>query len=194
MRLRRGGRYSSMEKFPSLTKLPENIESEIQEKISFAKDHALTEVESLEIDQKEVELEKICNERELTDDEVEHFFSFRERMNDATIRVSTLPEARRTMEILGFDADNLVDTLSHENAHANKAEQLGANHTGYNFIITETKDGRYEVGPQAVTSTPDDWLAEHKRHVEAQILQAPDEYGNKMSDSDKQKLKEIYKN
>ena len=182
-----------MEQFPNPTKLPEQIEAQLQQKISFAKEHALTHEAEQEISEKKFEMEAISSQRELTDEEVELFYSFREKMNDATTRVETLPEARRVMEVLGFNEADLIDTLAHENAHGNKAEQLGANHHGYSFTLSETADGKFAVQPQAITSIPDEWSTKKANEVDAQILQAPDEYGNKMSDSDKKKLEEIYR-
>lgn len=52
------------------------LESEIQNKVSFAKEHALSEKEYENIKKEEYQLQLIQNKRELTDEEVEHFFLF----------------------------------------------------------------------------------------------------------------------
>jgi len=182
-----------MENFLNNTEFLKNAEAKIQQKVSLAKERALTEKEYEEVSEAEYEMQSIQNKRELTDKEVFHYHQFRDKMNNASIEVETLTEARRVMGILGFDAHSIIDTLAHENAHGNKAEQLGANHHGYSFTLSETADGKFAVQPQAITSIPDEWSTKKANEVDAQILQAPDEYGNKMSDSDKKKLEEIYR-
>jgi hypothetical protein len=112
-------------------------------------------------------------------------------MNDATVEVETLPEMRRVMGILGFDANSIIDIMSHENAHGNKAEQLDAQHLGYRFMIIKGDNGGIIVQPQASLYIPDEWDADKQKAVHLATLQAPDEYGNAISDSDKKSLDQI---
>ena len=50
----------------------------------------------------------------------------------------------------GVSYPQLLDTLQHENAHANVAEQLGGKHHGYRIIFFENgeleEEGRYHNG------------------------------------------------
>ena len=138
-------------------------------------------------------MQDIQNKRELADEEVNHFYEFRKRMTEATIIVETLPEARRVMEILGFNKNSLIDTLSHENAHGNKAEQLGAKHFGYKFCLIKTDNGDFLIQPQASIEIPEDWEKGKQDEVLTKIIEAPEEYDNKMSKGDKEDLKHFNK-
>lgn len=181
-----------MDRFPGQKSLSEQVEYKLQEKVSYAKSHCLTIEEEAEINEKLIEGMVIQRERELTNDEVEYYYLFRERLDEASITVDTLPEARRIMEMIGFSNDSLIDTLSHENAHANKAMQLGANFGGYKFLIIKDVDGGYLVNPMAETSIPEDWSDEKREEVDTKIIGAPYEYGNRMSDGDRKELRIKY--
>ncbi len=180
-----------MENFTNNSEFLKNVEEKIQQKVSFAKEHALTQEEYKIVSEMEFEMQGIQNERELTDEEVNYYHDFRQKMNDATVEVETLPEMRRVMGVLGFDAHSIVDIMSHENAHGNKAEQLGAQHLGYRFMIIKGDNGGIIVQPQASLYIPDEWDAEKQKAVHLATLQAPDEYGNEISDSDKKSLDQI---
>lgn len=180
-----------MENFLNNTEFLKNAEAKIQQKVSLAKERALTEKEYEEVSEAEYEMQSIQNKRELTDKEVFHYHQFRDKMNNASIEVETLTEARRVMGILGFDAHSIVDTLSHENAHGNKAEELGAKHLGYKFVLIKSVNGGFIVQPQAMTYIPDEWSKEKQNDTEAKILSAPEEYGNEMSESDRNYLKDL---
>lgn len=169
-----------------------NKEFEIREKLAFAKKHALSPEEQKEAMDKEREMQGIQQKRELTSPEVEYYYTFREKMNAATIEVETLPEARRTMELLGLNYDAIIDTLSHENAHGNKAEQLGADHIGYKFLLTREPGGRLGVHPQAYIYIPDEWDKETQKAVLSEVTWAPEDYGNSLSDDDKKDLEQLY--
>jgi hypothetical protein len=178
-----------MESF-SKNEILDKLEVELRGKIDFAKENALSEEEYEEVSEKEFEMQSIQNKRELTDEEVEYYFDFRERMNKATIEVKTLIEAKRIMELLNFKQETLIDTLAHENAHGNVAEQHGAQHIGYKFVVIEGKGG-YIIQPQANIYLPDEWDKNKQNFVLARITQAPEEYGNSISEGDKRDLKEL---
>lgn len=167
-----------------------NLEIELQQKIQIAKENALTEEEYEEVAEKEFEMQSIQNKRELSDEEVEYYYNFREKMNKATIEVATLTEAKRIMEILRFPSEELIDTLAHENAHGNKAEQLGAQHLGYKFVVIEANGG-YAIQPQANIYIPDEWDKKKQNTVLSQITNAPEEYGNTLSDGDRRDIADL---
>jgi hypothetical protein len=168
----------------------DNMEAELQKKIAFAKEHVLSKEEYEQGLKKDFEMRGIENTRELTDEEVEYFHSFREKINEATIEVQTLPEAKRAMEMLGFDYEAVADTLSHENAHGNKAEQLGAKHLGYRFLLIRMPEGLV-VQPQANLYIPDEWDEKTQNDVLTQITNAPEEYGNELSEGDLRDLNHL---
>ena len=180
-----------MENSSNNSEFLKNAEAKIQQKVSIAKENALTEREYEDVSEAEYEMQSIQNMRELTDKEVFHYHQFRDKMNKASIEVETLTEARRVMGILGFDPHSIIDTLSHENAHGNKAEELGAKHLGYKFVLIKSANGGFLVQPQAMTYIPDEWDKEKQNDTEMKILQAPEEYGNEMSQSDKNYLEDL---
>lgn len=170
---------------------PSSIETDLQEKITSAKTHALSQEEYKNILDEELKMKDIESERELRDEEVNHFHEFRKRMTEATIVVETLLEAKKVMEILGFSNDSLINTLSHENAHANKAEQLGAYHLGYKFCLIKTNNGDFLVQPQASIDIPRHLEKEEQNKMLSEIIFAPDEYNNKLSEGDREDLEHL---
>lgn len=170
-----------------------NIEASLQKKVTSAKMSALSEEEYKNILEEESKMQDIESKRKLTDKEVNHFYKFRKRMTEATIIIETLPEARRVMEILGFNNNSLIDTLSHENAHGNKAEQLGAKHLGYKFCLIKADNGDFLIQPQASIDIPEDWEKKKQNEVLTKIIEAPEEYDNKISHGDKEDLKHFNK-
>ena len=170
-----------------------NIEAGLQKKVTSAKISALSEEEYENILEEESKIQDIESKRRLTDEEVNHFYEFRKRLTKATITVKTLPEAKMVMKILGFDNDSLINTLSHENAHGNKAEKLGAKHLGYKFCLIKADNGDFIVQPQASIDIPEDWEREKQNKVLSEIIEAPEKYDNKMSQGDKEDLKHFNK-
>ena len=168
------------------------LEIEIRNKIAFAIENALSEDKYKKILEEEFKMRDIEKKRELSDQEVEQFFPFRDQLNKATVFVETITEARRVMEILKFNTHSLLDTIAHENAHGNRAEQLGAKHLGYNFLIIKRNNGGLGVIPQASLYIPDEWDKETQQAVLSEITWAPDDYGNEISESDKRDLKHLH--
>ncbi|NTV44079.1 MAG: hypothetical protein HGA67_00070 [Candidatus Yonathbacteria bacterium] len=158
-----------MESIPQ-QKTWEDIEKELQEKIASAKKHALT------WDQYS----------ETTKDE--HAEEVKEIVSQATVFVETLPEFRRALELLSFDDTSLLDTLVHENAHGNKADELGAEHQGYKIILINNGDGRFAAQPQSYIYIPDEWAQEKQDATLNEIYKAPEAQGNALSPDDKEKL------
>jgi len=165
----------------------EILESNLQKKIQFAKENALSEREYEEISEKEFEMQQLQNKRELTDEEVNFYFNFREKNNKASIEIETITEAKRVMEILGFDQDSLLDTIAHENAHGNVAEKIGANHLGYKFVVIRLENG-YAIQPQANIYIPDEWSKDRQNEALLQITQAPEDYDNTLSSGDRRDI------
>ncbi len=168
-----------------------SIETDLREKINFAKIHALSQEEYENILDEEFKMKDIESKRKLTDEEVNYFYEFRKRMIEATITIGTLPEAKRVMEILGFDNASLIDTLSHENAHGNKAEQLGAWHLGYKFCLIKADDGDFLIQPQANINIPENLEKEEQNKILSEIIFAPEEYDNKLSRGDREDLEHL---
>ncbi len=180
-----------MEKMFNKNESLSNLENELQKKIAFAKEHALSDAEYENLKQEEEKMQTIQDQRELTDEEVNHFYSFREKLNESSIEVETLVELKRAMDLLRVGSQSLVETIAHENAHGNKAEELGATHHGYHLLILKGNNGEFYSIPKAILSFPDEWDINKKIAVKSKSLKAPEDYGREMSDDDKEEYKKL---
>jgi len=112
------------------------------------------------------------------------------RLGVATIHLTDLVSFRLALEKLKFPEDELMDTLEHENAHSNKAGEIGALEEGYKIIAIKTPGG-YVYQPQVNLYIPDSWTIERQRQALKSIAQAPEEYGNSLSPDDEKDLKNL---
>ena len=131
---------------------------------------------------------KVAKNNAVSDSEYNREDDIKGIYEHAKIHVKTLPEFKMVLEKIGMPYDNLIDTLEHENAHANKAEELGALHEKYAILCIKYKDG-YGYIPQAGIYIPDEWTNEKQMHVKNKIISAPEEYGNYLSQDDLEDLK-----
>ncbi|MFA5773085.1 MAG: hypothetical protein WC908_00200 [Candidatus Paceibacterota bacterium] len=137
-------------------------------------------------------------EQDLTDDALRgEIFS---KLENATIKVNTLNEFRLALEKLknlrifkDFGEKQINELISHENAHANKAEELGAEHKSFKIVIIKNNENDYALSTTtAEIYIPEEWDAKKKREVLVQIFKAPEIYGgSNMSSYDKKMLLEI---
>lgn len=169
------------------------MEAGLQKKVAFAKEHILSEQDYENISTEQLRMRAIEKDREFTNEEVDHFLSFLEKIENATVIVSTIPEARRVMELLNFKPDQVTHVLAHENAHANKAEELGGEHLGYEFILNRGSEGNILIHAQAKNKIPDGLSEEEEKIFKLKTLFAPEEYGNKLSEADIRDIEELSK-
>ena len=111
------------------------------------------------------------------------------KLSSCKITVNTLAEFRHVLEKLEFSPEEINEKLSHENAHANTADSLGAKHFGYIFYVFKNEYGDIGVQPAADIYIPKEWSAFRKKNVSDKITKAPKMYGGHLSDSDKNMLK-----
>lgn len=105
-------------------------------------------------------------------------------LNKSTIEAENLYEYKLILEAIGLSEDEIKDLLAHENAHANKAESLGAKHLSYKITIMIDKNNNYLYQPFSHIYIPEEWSDEKVKDTWVKIIKAPEEYGNKMSSSD----------
>ncbi|MES2930504.1 MAG: hypothetical protein V4665_01840 [Patescibacteria group bacterium] len=103
------------------------------------------------------------------------------------IECKTLAEFRYILEKLKFLPEQADSFLSHENAHGNMADYLGAKHEGYMFFVYKSGDD-IGIHPAAHYSFPEEWASDYKLDVRKKIIQAPELYGHELSKSDKKAL------
>lgn len=117
-------------------------------------------------------------------------------LDNAAVKVTTLNEFRWALEMLSnykgldyLDKERIDRIIAHENAHSNKAEMLGADHNCYSIPILKDNNVYILRHLSTVISNIDD--KNYKEDL-IKILEAPDEYGEKMSESDIKMRKDIY--
>lgn len=164
----------------------EEVSKNVQEKIDAAKQNALTVHEA----QTPRSLEKAYAAKlntPLNAQQAAMLQSLRNRQKQASVIVDTLPEAREVLELLGFvSKEQMEDTLDHENAHVLRAFELGAGFNGYNFILMTDGAGNFGVTPMSDIEIPADWSPERRLDTFRKINNAPEYYGNSLSEDDKE--------
>ncbi len=104
------------------------------------------------------------------------------------IELNDLTELRLALQEFGFAEEQIRKILSHENAHANKAESLGANLWRY-IIFLGMKNGEEMALPAAKPSHPVGWSEKKSNEVRKATILAPLEYEDSLSESDRRYLK-----
>ncbi len=112
---------------------------------------------------------------------------FEKIIENSSAHFDTLFDFKIALESLNIKKENVNDILAHENAHANKLEQLGGKHGGYEIIFLKTEKG-FSIIPRNCSFYPKEWSEEKYIDVVKQVVKAPDEYGNSMSPDDIDKL------
>lgn len=111
-----------------------------------------------------------------------------EKMEKCIITVETISDFKILMEKTGKNYYSVIGTVEHENAHANKALSLGGIHHGYSLIVGKDTDG-FSYQPIALTDVPEYLDEGEKIEKNLEILNAPKEYGNKLSPEDEKNIK-----
>ena len=121
---------------------------------------------------------------------LDEYIKIDEEIKKHTILIKTLNEFKILLELLELSEAYIKDTLEHENAHANKVESLDAVLEGYTMIISKNEND-YLYSPSVSYSVPNQWDEIKKMKVILEIANAPKDYGNRLSDGDKEKIKTI---
>lgn len=108
----------------------------------------------------------------------------------SSVSVESLYDYRLVLNALELPKEEIDDILSHENAHANKAEVVGAKHLDYGITIMKNNKGGYTYQPYSSLYIPKEWEEGKVRDAWEKIATAPEEYKNKMSKEDIQMLQE----
>jgi hypothetical protein len=138
------------------------------------------------------EYESICSKDDFSDEEEARFDELDAKVTRATVLCDNTNDFKYALEYFGVN--DPIDTLAHENAHANKAEQLGVEFEGYFLKMIKAPDGHYIVDIGAycnMDNKEEEWSVMKQKEASIQIIRAPDEYGNKMSQDDIDKLDKI---
>jgi hypothetical protein len=115
---------------------------------------------------------------------------------EINLEADNLFEFRCLLGVLNIKEKEITSTLSHENAHANKAqsfENKGVKHFGYRLKITVLKNGECVFTPQARWGVPDEFRELRKEHKDIlrAVYLAPLEYGDKLSPDDIEAINQL---
>jgi hypothetical protein len=119
---------------------------------------------------------------------------YQEIKDRVLLQVETLPEFNYILSLLKKPGIDVSTIAAHENAHANVADVEGAEHGGYNVVFLKDLDGDPVYIFQARVGYPLELLmSENLDEVRKKIIQAPEKYGETLSESDKEDLERIKK-
>jgi hypothetical protein len=98
------------------------------------------------------------------------------------------------LELAEFSPEQVDQILNHENAHANVAEQVQSQKfNGYRILFTKDKDGELLVQPFAKLSTDYSFSDEQILEDRMKVIEAPLQYGDRLSPDDKEKIQKLQK-
>lgn len=164
------------------------MEESILKALKEAQDIALTSEEMQFLFKKRLHLQRI----EQTQDILAEINKIDEEVKKHKISVETLPEFQFLMKNLGKNYYRVTSTITHENAHGNKADAIGAKHEGYSLLVSKSKKGEgFSYQPMVHTTVPRIWDKEKQIKANIKIAQAPDEYGDHISDGDEEQIKKL---
>lgn len=143
----------------------------------------------------EIDFYKIYNRIKIVEDDTENIDELRKlekEFEKTALFLETLPEFDYALNALNLPGDTIKDVVEHENAHANKAEELKANEVKYGIGFMRKANGEKAILPfvyHKISGEKEGWSEERQKDANQKITQAPEEYGNKLSPSDIKKLK-----
>ena len=113
------------------------------------------------------------------------------KLKACTVVVDTLLEFKILMEKTSKNYYIIRSVIEHENAHSNKASSLEVIHGGYSVLVLKNKEGVFSYLPTARTKPQENWDDKRKIETNIKIGRAPEEYGNRMSDGDKENVAKL---
>lgn len=129
----------------------------------------------------------------LDEEELTEYENIKKLLERGIIKVQTLPELRQLLEDVGLETKEINEIMAHENAHANKAEELGGNFEGYALLFKKHPFLKYLIGKNISTeiitkvNPSEDWKIEQKKDFINKVMQAPHDSKNNLSKHSKKK-------
>jgi hypothetical protein len=172
----------------------EQIKLKVSEKIENAINNPIYESRLIELEEKLkntrdrfIKTGKRNAEDNAQDDEVES-----ELMKSSAV-VETLPEFKEMLNQLSVRFGNqynwINDYLAHENSHANIAESTGHDLVGYATVFIKDDQGNLSNIQPLHFNKPDlNWSPEEMLRKSIEVTNAPEVYGDKLSEGDMESL------
>jgi hypothetical protein len=180
---------NNMEKIGKIEKVDlEKRSVELEELLKKAKENPIDEKDYLAFEEG---VGLIVSKKIQTDEFLKRYSYLYYILKNSVIKVTTLSELKLLLERANpEDKEWQIKTLEHENAHANKAAELGVTDISYSLIAIKA-DNEISLTPFTDSFLPPEWNDEKKLEVSMKILKAPDEYGDKMSSYDNEKFEKL---
>ena len=172
----------------------EKIKEDIVRKIEAAIENPISEVRLGEIEEKIKSITEFFiengfnnNEQKATEKALE------EEILKSSTTVDNIAEFEIMLEILsdkfGSQHGWVENYLAHENAHGNVAEATGHDWVGYSTVFIKDNNNELTgIQPLNFTKSKPEWGPKEMLTKKIQVTEAPEKYGDKLSDGDKSEL------
>ena len=138
------------------------------------------------------ELKSLENERTNTlDIEKERRYQvLKKEMKECGVVVYSVIEYKQILDLLPISKEQVYSILSHENAHANVAEQAASiDLEGFSVSFLKNKEGNVTIAPSIKVSTDPSFPRKQILKENIMMTEAPANYGDKLSTGDKEILR-----
>lgn len=182
----------------------EKVKEEIIKKIETAIGNPISDERLEEIERELARFNSIFIEKGFRDEEQD---KAEKQLEEEILKSSALAENIVEFEIMlnylserfGTQHDWIDNYLAHENAHANVAEATGHESLGYATVFIKDNSGELvSIQPVHITKPQPEWGPKEVFSKNIEVLEAPEKYGDKLSDGDRadielsrQKLRKI---
>lgn len=178
-----------MEHFPSIEDKGIEFKSKIEKAVSaaFSSEEYEGKIKMLRIYRRAQE------ESGLSTEELLAYEKLLKEIQNIEIIVPNLSEYKKLLEVAGLNSTAVNQILSHENAHANVAEQLPSQKF-HGYKLRFSREGEEIImHPSAVTSNNSEFSRDQQIQEEIWVTKAPKYYGEELSESDQRTIKELHK-
>lgn len=173
----------------------ELAKQEIQQKIKYAREHALDVENEGDFIQKFSDLsDKEQRPDPISEDDERELKTMEKRVKKAMAEVATLQEFSMLLQnIQDLTPAQVIDLIEHENAHANKLVQQNATTVFHGYGVIFFKQDGHIISVQPTTVSEQKTGSEKIDFIKDSIesLNAPNEYGHKNSDDDEREIAKL---
>lgn len=127
----------------------------------------------------------------LDKDKEKRYQLLNKEITDAEVLVPSIIEFKKVLELLNLPKERIEQILNHENAHANKAEQLETkNFIGFRIRFHVDKNGEIAFSKSAKILSNNNFSKKQILEEDILVAEAPLHYGDRPSNRDKKMIDE----
>jgi cell fate (sporulation/competence/biofilm development) regulator YlbF (YheA/YmcA/DUF963 family) len=128
---------------------------------------------------------------QITQEDIDRAKGLSQLMDEHAVKLKSLPELQYALEQIDIPKERFLHLLEHENAHANKAESMGTEVRSYVLALLKDNAEKSKFIVSTRIRFPKKLIGEERQIAKKTIAFAPEEYGNRLSKSDKEKYNEL---